>query len=408
MDPSLTLRNLREDELLAYGHAMEKVFHEATTDEEIERWRPVMPLDRFLTVTNADDEIVGTAGSHPMTMSMHGRADPVPCAGVTAVSVRPDQRRRGVLRTMMQRLLDDAVAAEEPVAALFASEGTIYGRFGFGPAAPAQGLRIDRAALATVAGDPGLVQLVDADRARTLIPPIAAAHARQRGGMVQRDDAWYAMWLDHHRDKDPDGAHAARWHAVVPDRGYAVFRASEGTWSHRRPDGSLKVVEMMALDDEAAAALWAFIASVDLITRVEAPYRPIDDPLRFMVANEAAVDVRAGMPLWLRLVDLPGALTSRGYDVHDRLVLDVTDDQLPANTGRWALEASPDGATCEATDGPADVVLPTTTLATLVLGGYRATMLADAGRLPGTDAGVVRRLDRLFDVARAPWTPFDF
>lgn len=405
MDASLTLRNPRQDEFLAYGRAMEKVFLDAPSDEEIERWRPVCPLDRFLAVTDAAGEYVGTAGSFPMQISMPG-ADPVACAGVTAVTVRPDQRRRGIMRAMMQRLLDDATAAGEPVAALFASEGTIYGRFGFGPSAPAEAITIRRDALATVDGDPRLVELVDADHAKQLLPPIAAAHARLRGGTMQRTEAWWPLWLDH--DRDEDGPYGARWHAVVPDRGYAVFRATDGDWPRRRPEGRLKVEELMATDPESAAALWAFLASIDLVTVIEAPHRPVDDPVRFQVDNEAEVDTAPGMPLWTRLVDLPAALSSRGYEVDDRVVLEVTDDQLPANTGRWALEASPEGAACRRTDETPDVVLPTTTLATLSLGGYRATTLADAGRLPGTPEGVVRRLDRLFAVDRAPWTPFDF
>lgn len=407
MDPSLTMRSPRDDEFLAYGHAMEKVFLEAPSEEQIERWRSVCPLDRFLAVTDPAGAYVGTAGSFPMSISMPD-ADPVPCAGVTAVTVRPDHRRRGILREMMQRLLDDAVAAGEPVAALFASEGTIYGRFGFGPSAPAEAHIVRRDALATVDGDPRLVELVEADRAKELLPPIAAAHARLRGGTMQRTEPWWLLWLDHDRDSDPDGPYGARWHAVVEGRGYAVFRATDGEWPHRRPEGRLKVEELIANDPESAAALWSFLASVDLVAVIEASYRPVDDPLRFLVDNEAEVDTLPGMPLWTRLVDLPTALTARGYAVTDRVVFDVTDDQLPANTGRWALEVGPEGAACSRTDHPADVELPTTTLATLFLGGYRATTLADAGRLPGAAPDVVKRLDRLFAVARAPWTPFDF
>lgn len=407
MDPSLTLRTITDDEFLEFGRAMERVFLEAPSDEELERWRPVCDTDRFLTVTTSDGAHVGTAGAHVMDMSMPG-AGSVACAAVTAITVRPDHRRRGVLRTMMRRLLDDAVAAGEPVAALFASEGTIYGRFGFGPAAPAEGLTISRDALGTIGGDVTLVELVDADRARTELPAIAEGHARLRGGMLLRTDDWYRLWLDHHRDRPRDGSGGPRWHAVVPGRGSVVFRGTEGGWEHRRPDGTVRIEELVANDHEAAAALWSFIASIDLTTTVEAPYRPLHDPVRFLVADEAAIDTRPGMPLWVRLVALPDALTARGYEVTDRVVLDVHDEQVPANTGRWSLEVSPDGATCTRTDDDADVTLADTTLGTLFLGGYRATMLADAGRLPGTTSDVVRRLDQVFGARRSPWTSFDF
>ena len=318
MDASLTLRRLREDEFLAYGRAMETVFLERLDDDRIRQWAAVCPTDRFLAVTGTDDrDHVGTAGIIPMTISMPW-ADPVPVAGVTAITVRPDHRRRGVLRAMMEQLLDDAVDAGEPLATLFASEGTIYGRFGFGPSAPAHTLRLQREALATIDGDVGLVELVDADTARDRFPAVEAAHARLRGGAMQRTPAWWSMWLDNDRDADPDGEHGPRWHAWVPERGYVVFRAASGAWADRRPDGHLKVVDLRACDAEAEAALWSFLASVDLVTTIDAPSRPVDDPVRFLVANEADVDVRAAMPLWSRLVDLPAALTARGYDTADR------------------------------------------------------------------------------------------
>lgn len=405
MDAAYRLRTVDEAEWPAYGRAMAQVFHEVVDEEAHRAWRAVVDLDRFLAVDAPDGDVVGTAGAMSMPMSM-AAAPPVACAAVTAVTVRPDHRRRGLLTAMVQRLLEDARAAGEPLAALFASEGAIYGRFGFGPAAPQQQLTVARSALATVAGDASLVRLVDAAEAKAQLPRIGAAHARRRGGALQRTSGWYDLWLDH-RQAGHDG-HAARWHAVVPGRGYAVFRVRDGDWADRRPGATLRVSELVAADDEAAAALWAFLGGMDLVTTVRAPARPVDDPLPYLVASEAEVDVAASLPLWVRLVDLPAALVGRHYDVADRVVLDVTDRQLPANVGRWVLDAGPHGATCEPTDEPADLALSTSWLAALLLGGVRATRLADAGRLRGVDDTLARRLDRLFDVGRAPWQPFDF
>src|SRR4029078_8522579 len=56
----------------------------------------------------------------------------LPCAATTVVGVAPTHRRRGVLRSMMRAHLDDAHERGEPLAALWASEETIYGRFGYG------------------------------------------------------------------------------------------------------------------------------------------------------------------------------------------------------------------------------------------------------------------------------------
>ena len=63
------------------------------------------------------------------------RAERCPCGGVTVVGVSPTHRRRGVLRTMMDAQLRDIHERGEPIAALWASEETIYWGFGYGIAA---------------------------------------------------------------------------------------------------------------------------------------------------------------------------------------------------------------------------------------------------------------------------------
>ena len=405
VDAGYTLRTVEEHEWLAYGRQTATVFHEVADDDKFRLLRTAVDLDRFVAVDAPDGDLVGTAGALALPMAMAG-APLVDCAAVTAVTVRPDHRRRGLLTTMMQRLLEDARAAGEPVAALFASEGRIYGRYGFGPAAPRQVLRVARPALATVDGDPSLVRVVDAVEAKRQLPAIEAAHARLRCGMLQRTPAFGDLWLD--RSRDADEGYAARWHAVVPGRGHVVFRVRDGDWADRRPDATLKVEELVAADTEARAALWSFLGSMDLVTTVVAPGRPIDDPLPYLVAAESDVDTTPDLPLWVRLVDLPAALVGRPYHVTDQLVFEVDDAQLPQNTGRWVLEVAPGAARCDPTDRRPDVTLSPERLATLFLGGVSASRLADAGRLGDTDPTVVGRLDRLFASPRAPWHPFDF
>ena len=79
------------------------------------------------------DAIVGGAGVFPFELSIPG--GPLPCAGVTVVGVLPTHRRRGILDRMMRAQLADVRERGEPLAALWASEETIYGRFGYGLAA---------------------------------------------------------------------------------------------------------------------------------------------------------------------------------------------------------------------------------------------------------------------------------
>ena len=87
-----------------------------------------------------EGQIVGGAGAFPFELSVPGGS--LPCAGVTAVGVHPTHRRRGVLRSMMDAQLRDVHERGEPIAALWASEETIYGRFGYGIASWAGELKV--------------------------------------------------------------------------------------------------------------------------------------------------------------------------------------------------------------------------------------------------------------------------
>ena len=110
----------------------------------------------------ADGEIVGGAGAFPFELSVPGGT--LPCGGVTVVGVSPTHRRRGVLRTMMDAQLRDIHERGEPIAALWASEETIYGRFGYGIAAWAGEIKLGRewTAYAQPFERRGQVRLVDA------------------------------------------------------------------------------------------------------------------------------------------------------------------------------------------------------------------------------------------------------
>ena len=129
--------------------------------EKSERFSRLMPFDRMHAAWDGD-KIVGGAGSFPFPLSVPGGT--LPCAGTTVVGVAPTHRRRGVLTSMMRAHLDDVHERGEPIAALWASEETIYGRFGYGRAAFAGEVAIPREYVQFVAPrEPtGTMRIVDA------------------------------------------------------------------------------------------------------------------------------------------------------------------------------------------------------------------------------------------------------
>jgi predicted acetyltransferase len=85
------------------------------------------------------------------------------------------------------------------------------------------------------------------------------------------------------------------------------------------------------------------------------------------------------------------------------VVLDVRDDVCPWNAGRWRLEGSSEGATCERTDAAADLTLSASELGAVFLGGTHLSALAAARRVDEHATGAVARTDPMLATARAPW-----
>src|SRR5205085_6887239 len=112
----------------------------------------LMPTER-IHCAYEDGRPVGTAAAFQFDVTIPGGAQ-LPMAGVTWVGVLPSHRRRGVLTELMRRQLDDLHERGEPLAALWASESVIYGRFGYGMAAPVHRLDAPKARFA-FRDDPG-------------------------------------------------------------------------------------------------------------------------------------------------------------------------------------------------------------------------------------------------------------
>lgn len=218
-----------------------------------------MPHDRVLRAEIAG-ELAGAGFAFPWRLRVPGGT--LPCAAVSGVGVRADMRRRGVLRSLMTRLLADSYAAGEAVAALWASEGAIYGRYGFGMAAARLGACIPRLApLVRVPAYTGGVRQVPIDDA--LPQRLAAAYAAAaRPGFLDRDAAQWALRC-HDPEHNRKGATGLRCLVAgdpdAPD-GYALW-AVQADWGATGPQGQVLVREILSADPGAYAALWRFLST---------------------------------------------------------------------------------------------------------------------------------------------------
>jgi predicted acetyltransferase len=392
---------------------MDAVFGETPSGPYVDTPSPIAELDRSLGLFDGD-RVAATSGIYSLDMTVPGGAV-VPTAGITWITVSPTHRRRGVLTAIMRRQLDEIRQRErEPVAALWAAESSIYGRFGYAPASWRGGWTGSTQRLAlrrdVEAGD-GRVRLVEVDEFRPSAVGIHEELRRQVPGNLARDDRWWDRVL---RD-DPDQRHGwtARQLALHQETdgtvtGYAMYRL-KSEWSDvTEPEGKLKVGEVRATTTAAYAALWQFLLSHDLVRTVDAPMASSDDPLRHLLADSRALHARPVDALWVRLVDVGKALSARRYPARIDLVFEVRDEFCSWNTGRWHLWGHPAGAFCDRTDRDPDIVLGIEELSSAYLGGVSLAGLQAAGRVREVSPGAVTLASTAFGWPVAPWCPDEF
>jgi len=388
-----------QDEYSRAIGAIGQYFNPPPSEELYERWSRTLPHERMHAAFE-DGQIVGGAGAFPFELSVPGGGS-LPCGGVTAVGVHPTHRRRGILRSMMDTQLRDVHERGEPIAALWASEETIYGRFGYGIASWGGELRIPHEwdAFAEATAPAGTARFVTPEQARELFPPIYDAVRRERPGMTSRSDAW---WADRHLRQEEDESAAPRRFVVLEFEGeplgYAVYR-THMSWEDGSATSRLVVREALGATPQATAAVWRFLLDVDWMAAVEAHLLPPDHPLFLLLATPRRIRYRLGDALWVRVVDVPAALSGRAYGEGGPLVLEVRDAICEWNDGGWKLE---DGG-CERTDAEPDLALDVSALGSAYLGAVPFTQLREALRVEELRDGAIERADALFAWRPLPW-----
>jgi predicted acetyltransferase len=386
----LHTRVLRGEELRAANRLFLGALHVApATDDEWDRSQRAYQPERTLGVF--DDTLIGTARSTDAWLTVPG-GQSVPLAAVTGVGVRADRTRRGVLTELVRTQFADFARRGVPAALLHATEGAIYGRFGYGVATLSRRLTVHRhqaRLLPEVPGGGEIRLLEDLDAVLAELPRVYARLPRRTPGVISRSDY---LWQGYHAMlRRGDGPVVAAVHhgSEGPD-GFALYRVD-------RP--ALRVIDLHAATAEAFAALWRFLLGVDLVDEIHVECAPLDEPIELLVADPRACRVTAGGDeTWLRLIDVPAALAARSW-WGEPMVVEVTDPVLEANSGRYRLGAGP----VRRCDEPAGLKLGVDALAMLYLGAWRPSALVRAGRAVVSAPDQAERADRLFATRTPPW-----
>lgn len=409
----LTLRTVRDDaDFAAFDNALYSVFLKDPRPDETELFRNITDLDRMFGFHDGT-RWASTAGDYRKQVILPGGAL-VPVAAVTAVTVSPGHRRRGLLTQMMRYQLDQIrERGTEAVAMLFASETVIYGRFGYGMASQntvLSGQVRDLGFRPEV--DLGDGTVVETDAA-TLLAHGPAIFDRATAGLPGRMDRPRPWWDYQVHDSDERRKDSGRIRFALhhePDgtpSGFAIYRP-KSDWTATGPNGSLHIEEVRATNPRAYARIWRFLLEIDLVRSIKFDGAAVDEPLRYLLADPRALQCEVVDGIFVRLVDVRRALALRRYAAPLDTVLEVRDEFCPWNTGRYRLRGGLDGAECENTDAPADIAISARDLGAIYLGGTSLAQLVAAGLVDELTPGSALRAAVAFGWPVAPAIPDHF
>lgn len=371
--------------------------------EAAERFVRVLPLDRMHAAFE-DGRAVAGAGAFPFRLSVPGGS--VDCAGVTVVGVYPTHRRRGILTQMMRAQLREAHERGDPIAALWASDERIYGRYGYGLASFCGEIELPRAHggfAEPFEPSGGAVRYVEPEDVRRLAGPIWDQVFRERPGMFARTRDWWEVRIAADPPQFRGSAGPKRF--VVVDagdgvEGYAVYRhvpSPEGGIDA----GRMRVIELMARTLRAERELWRYLLDMEWASAVTARLLPLDHPLSLILAEPRRMRMRVGDALWVRLVEVGAALSARSYTAPGRVVVEVRDRLCRWNSGRWRIEEGEARRTTRTADLACDV----SALGSVYLGGLTWGRLVRGGRVDELRRGAAARADAMFATPLLPWCP---
>ncbi len=405
----LEFRPIDATELAELVRVNARAFGTALPERELAELGPGIEMDRTFAAFD-DGRMVASSCTFTMQLAVPG-GELVPVGGLSWVGVLPTHRRRGILRRLMDRHLQDCRDRGEVAGALGASEATIYGRFGYGIASSKACYELDphRAAFRRPVETAGSFELLHRDHALTQLPPLYDRIHPTVPGEVSRSPGLWRMYL---ADLDLETEEDRPWFHLLhrdddgePD-GFALYRFAEHRWPGGTPDHQVEVQEIGAATAPARFAIWRYLLDLDLVGTLRYLHAPVDEPVRWLLEDPRRLrTTQVGDELWLRPLDVPALLAERRYERHGEVIVELVDDLAG---GRFHLEVTADGVACEPTSGDPDVTLGPSELGSIVLGGVGIRDLHLAGRVDAVGGGAVDRADALFRTRRQPFTATPF
>ncbi len=395
-----------------WTRAMSRTFlHDPSTpDSELRRaamqreWRPERAWGareggRWVATLRTMERTITVPGSGTGTLEL-------PADALTGVTVAATHRRRGLLSRMLDDALAEARERGDATSILIAAEWPIYGRFGYGAATLSADYVLHAARPgARLPGDPSRVRQVERDEFLAVAPDVFAAGRGLHAGQIDRSADWWNSRLGGDGYTAPSGL-PPNWLLSEGDDGPDGLLAwtPRGDFGLLPPFATIEAWGPFWSSESAYANLWAYLAGIDVVDRIELSERPVEEPVRWLLDDARTLVMTQQVDFtWLRLLDVAAALAARRYATDDEIVIEVADDaRVPHAAGRYRLRAEAGDADCTATKVTADVTISARALASIYLGGFRLAELG-SGAAEEQTPGALARLGLMFSTPRAPW-----
>ncbi|OZC55232.1 GNAT family N-acetyltransferase [Rhodococcoides fascians] len=389
-DDTITIRTATDDDWDAVALLDAHAFGEHQNSEDLAETQ-ILTSSEHVVMAWDGDAPVGVAMHFPMSVTVPGGTQ-VEASGVSWVSVAPTHRRRGILRRMFTRQHEKLEKAGAPLSLLTASEATIYGRFGYGPATEEHSVVLDRRFAQFHKDVPPVtgVRLIESAEASTLLPDIYHRWQRRTAGAQPKPPI---RWERFFADRENRRHGLTELFFIAHADGYVAYRRSP-------TESKIVVQEFIAVTDQAYAELWQVLAGVDLVDTIEVNQAP-DEALPFLLTSNRLPKITAHHDaLWCRIMDVEAALEARTYGVDAQFVLEIEDPFLNAG-GTFDVTISEGRASVTRTEAAPDATMKLDVLSAMYFGTHSATRFAAASRLWARDPEALHTVDLAFSTDRA-------
>ncbi|VEP11893.1 GNAT family N-acetyltransferase [Hyella patelloides LEGE 07179] len=304
------------------GEIMRQCFGSSPSDWE--RYVNLLSTENFRILRQGDRIIAGLA-IYQMGQWFGGQN--VPLAGIAAVGVAPEARGKGAARELLTKTIQELYSSQIAISALYPATQALYRQVGYEQGGSYCKWELPIASIQLKERDLSMYKV--SLRERHLFENTYNQQAQINNGNLARHSAIWTQILESEKEKE---IYAYLIGSETAPEGYIIFTQNETT---------IEIRDWVLLNAWAARRLWTFLADHRSMIETVIWRGASVNPFTLLLPEQTA-KITSQMIWLLRIVNVPLALSLRGYptQLEAELHLDVRDDLIAANNGKFCLKVS--------------------------------------------------------------------